>query len=148
MSGQAETNRSEKRGLIAALAALVLVGLALVAVGLVWALDRPRSLQVTPSSIHFGDQDVGLRSVAQTVKVTNYGGQPTIRSIRIEGENAGDFTVTDASTCVAGPFPTNASCTIVVRFTPAEQGDRAATLFVTGFSGGPGVFLWGTGRTS
>lgn len=148
MSRQAGTKRRKKRGLLAALAALVLVGLALASAALVWALDRPRGLQVAPSSIHFGDQDVGRRSAAQTVTVTNHGGQPTIRSIRIDGENAGDFTVTDASTCVHGPFPTDASCTIVVRFTPAEQGDRAAMLFVSGFSGGPGVSLWGTGRTS
>ena len=79
--------------------------------------------------------------------VTNHGGQPTIRSIGIEGENADDFTVTDASTCVSGPFPTNASCTIAVRFTPTGQGDRAAMLFVSGFSGGPAILLSGTGRT-
>jgi hypothetical protein len=102
---------------------------------------------VSPSSIHFGQQVVGQPGGAQTVSVTNRGGQPTIRSIRIEGENADEFTVTDASSCVDGPFPTNASCTIAVRFTPAGQGERAAMLFVSGFSGGPGVVLYGMGRT-
>ena len=148
MNTQAGTNRRKKRGLIAALAALGLIALALASAALVWALDRPRGLQVSPSSIRFGAQDVGRRSATQTVTVTNHGGQPTIRSIRIDGENAGDFAVTDASTCVDGPFPTNASCTIAVRFTPAAEGDRWAVLFVTGFSGGPGVFLDGTGRAS
>src|SRR5688572_15671200 len=121
MNRQTRTNGGKRRGFFAALAALVLIALALASAALVWALDRPRGLQVSPSSIHFGDQDVGRPSATQTVKVTNHGGQPTIRSIRIDGENAGDFTVTDASECVDGPFPTNASCTIVVRFTPAEQ---------------------------
>jgi len=148
MSTHAGTNRRKKRGLIAALVALGVVALALAAAALVRALDRPQGLQVSRSSIHFGYQGVGRLSAAQTVKVTNYGGQPTIRLIRIEGENADDFTVTNASSCVHGPFPTNASCAIVVRFTPAGQGYRAAMLFVSGFSGGPGVYLWGTGRAS
>ena len=148
MSTQAGTNRRKKRGVVAAASALVVVGLALTIAVAVRALDRPRGLQVTPSSIDFGDQDVGEQSTPQTLALTNRGGRPAIRAIRIDGENAGDFTVTDASTCVHGPFPTDASCTIVVRFTPAEQGDRAAMLFVSGFSGGPGVSLWGTGRTS
>jgi hypothetical protein len=148
MSRQAGTNRRTRRGLIAALAALVLVGLALASAALVWALDSPRGLQASPSSIHFGDQDAGRPSAAQTVTVTNQGGQRTIHSIRIEGENASDFSITDASTCAPGPFPTGASCTIVVRFTPSAPGDRAAMLFVSGVSGGPGVSLWGTGRTS
>jgi hypothetical protein len=147
MNMQPGPNRRKKRGLIAALAALVLIALALVAAALVWALDRPQGLQVSRSSIHFGYQEVGRPSAAQTVTLTNYGGQDTIRVIRIEGENSGDFTVTNASSCVHGPFPTNASCTLVVRFTPAEQGDRAAILFVSGFAGGPGVFLYGTGTT-
>ena len=147
MNTQARTEERKRRGLFAALAALIVIALVLAA-ALVWALDRPRGLRVSPSSIHFGYQDVGRGSASQTVKITNQGGQPTIRSIRIDGENAGDFTVTDASTCVDGPFPTNASCTIVVRFTPAERGERAATLFVSGLSGGPGVSLWGTGRAS
>lgn len=147
MNTQAVANQRNKRRLIGALAVLVLVGLALTFAALVWALDRPRGLQVSPSSIHFGSQDVDRRSAAQSVTVTNHGGQPTIRSIRIEGENADDFTVTDASTCVDGPFPTNTSCTIAVRFTPTGQGGRAAMLFVSGFSGGPGVSLYGTGRT-
>jgi predicted membrane metal-binding protein len=144
---QAVTKRRNKRGLIGALAALVLVGLALTFAAL-WALDRPRGLQVSPSSIHFGQQVVGQPGGAQTVTVTNRGGQPTIRSIRIEGEYADDFTVADASTCVDGPFPANASCTIAVRFTPTGRGDRAAVLFVAGLSGGPGVSLSGTGRVS
>jgi hypothetical protein len=137
-----------KRGPIAVLTALVLVALALVSAACVWALDGPRGIRVSPSSIDFGDQDVGLESVAHTVQVTNRGGQGTIRSIRIEGENAHDFTSTDASTCVTGPFEKGASCTIVVRFAPTEQGDRAAILGVEGISGGPVVLLHGTGRTS
>jgi hypothetical protein len=148
MNTRAGTKRRRKRGLFAALAALVLIALALAAAALVRALDRPQGLQVSRSSIHFGYQEVGRPSAAQSVRLTNRGGQPTIRLIRIEGEHSGDFTVTNASSCVHGPFPTNASCTIAVRFTPAEQGDRAAMLFVSGFSGGPGVFLYGTGRTT
>ena len=147
MSTRTGTNRKEQ-GLIAAIVGLVVVGLAITTAVAVWALDRPRGLQVTPSSIQFGDQDVGRQSSAQTVRVTNRGGQPTIRSIRIDGENAREFTVTDASTCVSGPFPTDASCTIVVRFAPMGAGHRSAMLFVSGLSGGPGVALWGTGRTS
>jgi hypothetical protein len=141
----APTERTRKRGLIAALSALVLVALALVAAGLVWALDRPRGLQVNPSSINFGDAGVGRQSAAETVRITNHGGQAGIDSIRITGKDAGDFTITDASTCTTGPFEEGNSCTIVVRFTPTEPGDRAAMLGVLGISGGPAVSLSGTG---
>jgi len=140
-----QTKETRKRGLIAALAALVLVALALVAAGLVWALDRPRGLRVTPSSISFGDVEVGQQSAAETVRVTNHGGQAGIDSIRITGRDAAGFRVTDASTCTTGPFENGDSCTIVVRFIPTEPGDHGAMLGVQGISGGPGVSLWGTG---
>jgi trimeric autotransporter adhesin len=105
-----------------------------------------RGLDPSPSTIHFGDQVVGGRSKAQTITVTHRGGQPNIVDIRIDGENAGDFQITDASTCAPGPIEDGASCTVVVRFAPTQQGERSAMLGVLGVSGGKGVELSGTGK--
>lgn len=107
-----------------------------------------RGLDPSPSSIRFGDQVVGSRSEAQTITVTQRGGQPNIDEIRIDGDDAGDFQITDASTCVPGPIAEGASCTVVVRFAPTAQGERLATLGVLGLSGGKAVQLSGTGTTA
>lgn len=72
--------------------------------------------------------------------------RPTqLDAIRIDGEHAGDFQITDDSTCAPGPINEGTSCTVAVRFAPTQQGERHAMLGILGISGGKGVVLTGTG---
>ena len=139
-----------RRGRRRWLVALILLALALAAAAVVAALvlggGGERGLDPSPSTIQFGDQVVGARSKAQTITVIQRGGQPNIADIRIDGEHAGDFQITDASTCAPGPIEDGASCTLVVRFAPTERGKRVAMLGVLGLGGGNGVELSGTGK--
>lgn len=131
------------------LVALVLLSLALATAAVVLALvlggGGERGLDPSPSTIRFGDQVVGERSEAQTITVTQRGGQPNIDAIRIDGEHAGDFQITEDSTCAPGPINEGTSCTVVVRFAPTQHGERHAMLGILGISGGKGVVLTGTG---
>jgi hypothetical protein len=139
---------AERRGGRGTLIALLAVGLLVVAGVLVWALAfrDGGGIESAPAAVDFGDQDVGKRSAAQTVTVTNGGDSAVITAIAIQGKNAGDFAVGNASTCAPGPLDAGAACTISVRFTPAEKGDRAGSLEVEFESGEPAaVALTGTG---
>jgi hypothetical protein len=134
------------------LVALIVLALALPAAAVVAVLvlggGGERGLDFSRSTIHFGDQVVGGRSKAQTITVTQRGGQTSIAEIRIDGENPGDFHFTDASTCAPGPLEEGVSCTVVVRFVPTEQGERLAMLGVLGLDGGKEVELSGTGNAA
>jgi len=90
------------------------------------------SVQTAPTVIDFGDQDLGKRSAVQTVTLTNQAsGAVRVAAIGIEGSQPNDFRVTDETTCAPGrSIEPNASCTIGVRFRPAERAPRSATLVV------------------
>jgi hypothetical protein len=145
MSTQERTNgRTTRRLVVAALAALGLGVAAAASVAALALVGDGNGLKVSPPSIDFGEHAIGRPSAVQTVTVTSGGGQK-IRRIELEGSDAVDFDVTDASTCDSGPLPEGRSCTLVVRFTATGTGHRTASVFVSGFSGGPGVRLAGTG---
>ena len=137
--------RGRRRWLVALAFTLALAAAAVVA-AVFLGVGGERGLDPSPTEIQFGDQPVGSRSQAQTITVTQRGGQPSIDEIRMDGENAGDFQITDASTCAPGPIEEGASCTVVIRFAPAAEGERLATLGVLGRSGGKAVQLSGTGK--
>ena len=83
----------------------------------------------TPTSLSFGNQNIGTTSAAQSVTVTNSGTAPlTITSISLSGTNAADFTQTN--TCPASPstLAANATCAISVTFTPSASGARSASI--------------------
>jgi Bacterial Ig-like domain (group 3)/FG-GAP-like repeat/Abnormal spindle-like microcephaly-assoc'd, ASPM-SPD-2-Hydin len=87
------------------------------------------SVGLAPTSLTFGNQNVGTPSSEQNVVLTNgSSGSLTIDSVDFGGNNPGDFSEIDnCSPSVAA----HASCTIQVTFTPTTTGSRTALLTVT-----------------
>jgi hypothetical protein len=109
---------------------------------------QPPAISVSPSSLSFAAQQVGVASSALTLTVTNTGGAPMANvGFQITGQAAASFT-TGVTTCGA-TLANGSSCTVQVIFTPAAAGGSAATLTVS--SSSPGVApaivpLTGTGQ--
>ena len=97
---------------------------------------------LSPSTVDFQSQMVGIPSATRTVTLTNSGGGATltVSSVQITG----DYSQTNncPSSMTAG-----VSCTITITFTPSAVGTRSGTLTVTdSASGSPqSVSLTGTG---
>lgn len=105
------------------------------------------TVDLTPVSLAFGNQNVGTTSTAQNATLTNVGTTTlTITKIGITGTNATQFAETNncGSSLSAG-----ASCTIAVTFAPKKGGSLAATLYVLykGTASPQTVALTGTGIT-
>jgi hypothetical protein len=99
---------------------------------------------LTTVSVNFGSQQVGVKSAAQAVTITNNQSS----TLNILGISAGgDFTQTN--TCQQ-PLASHQSCTISAFFTPSVTGKRTATLTITDdASNSPQyVAFAGTGATS
>jgi hypothetical protein len=101
-------------------------------------------VELSPTSLDFGDQRVGTFSPPQRVTLTNTGTTAlSIRGIGIVGNNFGDFVET--TTC-GSSVPANSSCAINVRFRPTATGLRTASVKVQHDGGGAQpVNLSGTG---
>jgi uncharacterized repeat protein (TIGR03803 family) len=101
--------------------------------------------KLSPLSLSFGTETVGVKSAVKTVTLTNEGTAAlAITSMAITGTNAGDFAQTN--TC-ATSLAASASCSISVTFTPSATGARSAAISVTdNATGSPQkVALSGTG---
>ena len=113
-------------------------------VGLSGTGDAPVA-SVSPSSVAFGNQAVGVTSPAQSVTLTNSGNAVlNVSRIAVSGTNASDFAQTNnCGTSVAA----GANCTISVTFKPSAGGSRSAALAVTDDAAGSpqSVSLAGTG---
>ena len=83
-------------------------------------------VNVSPTTINFGNQLVGATSSAQTVTLTNAG---TVILDVSSTSATGDFAA-QGGTCNS-PVPVAGSCTIPVTFTPTAIGTRTGTLTVT-----------------
>ncbi len=84
---------------------------------------------LSPSSLNFGNQTVGITNSPQNVTLTNNGNiNLTISLIQITGTNSGDFNQTN--NCRSSLTPNN-SCQIGVTFTPTTTGTRNAAVSVT-----------------
>jgi hypothetical protein len=84
------------------------------------------TVTVTPTSLTFASQTVGVTSAAKPVTVKN---TSTI-STTITPATTGDFAIASTSTCgtsLAG----GASCTVNVTFTPEQSGALTGTLTIT-----------------
>jgi hypothetical protein len=91
------------------------------------------AVSLTPSSVLFGGQNVGVASAPPaTVTLTNPGTIAlNITSISFTGANPGDFSQS-GSTCSAGtPVAASGSCTIGVVITPQGSGLRSASLSIS-----------------
>jgi hypothetical protein len=113
------------------------------------------SLNVSPSSVNFGNQAINTASGPQTITLTNRGQAPlTISSFTVTGANASDFSA-DTFECPL-TLAVSATCTIDVTFTPGAVGNRSASLVIadndptspqtialsgTGITPGPAVTL-------
>lgn len=85
--------------------------------------------QLTPSSLSFGNQAVGVPSSSQAVTLTNVGAATlSINSISFTGTNPGDFTQSNNCPATLG---TNSFCIINVTFNPTTTGARSASLSVS-----------------
>ena len=86
-------------------------------------------VSLSPASLSFGNQAVGVPSSSLTVTLTNStGGTLTISAISITGTNSGDFSKT--TTCGA-TVAVGATCNISVTLTPSVVGSEVATLSIT-----------------
>jgi len=105
---------------------------------------------LNPTSLSFGNQNVGATSAAQPTTLTNTGPAPlTITGIALGGTNAADYA--ESSNCPLSPstLASGGNCTITVTFSPSVAGSRSAYVNVSdNASGSPqSVSLSGTGVT-
>jgi Abnormal spindle-like microcephaly-assoc'd, ASPM-SPD-2-Hydin/HYDIN/CFA65/VesB-like, Ig-like domain/K319L-like, PKD domain len=101
-----------------------------------------------PTSINFGNQNVGTPSSASPIVITNTGtGDLVISSLAKSGANTGDFTVTSGTLPIT-VTPGNTT-TLNVTFNPGSSGARSATLNITDNAAGSphAIPLSGTGTT-
>jgi hypothetical protein len=81
---------------------------------------------LSPTSLNFGNQQVGTTSPGQNITLSNTGtGSLSITKISLTGSNAADYAQTN--TC-GSSVAAGASCTISVTFTPSKIGTRAASV--------------------
>jgi hypothetical protein len=105
-------------------------------------------VNLSATSLAFGNQSVGTTSTAQTLTLGNTGNAAlNITSLALTGTNASDFAL---SNMCGSSVPAGSSCTISVTFTPAASGSRTASVSITdNASGSPqAVSLSGTGTAA
>jgi hypothetical protein len=88
---------------------------------------------LTPTSLAFGNEGVGVTSAVQTITLSDPGTDTLkITAIALTGTNAADFkqTNTCGTSIVAG-----ANCVISITFDPAALGARTASLSITDNAG-------------
>src|SRR5260370_20878674 len=86
-------------------------------------------VSLSPTSLSFGNQQVGMGSTPQAITLTNTGNVSlSVTNIKISSSNTADFSQTN--NC---PFSlaANASCTINVVFAPTKTGNRSSTVKFT-----------------
>jgi hypothetical protein len=89
----------------------------------------PQTVSLTPTTLDFGNQTVGLKSPAKTLTLTNNTQNAvTISSIAINGTNASDFT--QSNNC-GNSLAASSYCTINVTLNSSANGSRTANLTIT-----------------
>jgi hypothetical protein len=100
-------------------------------VSLTGAATVPPSIQISPASLNFSPQSVGIASAPQTVMMLNASaGSLSIGGVSVSGANAADFAETN--NCPPS-LRAAASCTLSVVFTPTalSTSTRTAAVNVT-----------------
>jgi hypothetical protein len=114
------------------------VGIQTVALAGTGIISAPQ-LTVSPSSLLFPPQQLGVKSQGQIITITNTGTTSvTKKSIAISGDFA---QTTTCSTSLAAAK----SCTVTVTFTPTATGTRSGTLTLSFSTGTQTVSLSGSG---
>jgi hypothetical protein len=100
---------------------------------------------VSPSSLTFPVQTVGVAGAPQTVTVTASTGALQITKAAVTGADTGDFSLA-SDRCSGVDLAVSTSCAVSVTFTPTAAGARTATLALTESLGGTdSVALSGAG---
>jgi uncharacterized repeat protein (TIGR03803 family) len=102
---------------------------------------------LSPTTIAFGSQAIGIASSSQTVTVTNAGSAGLqITTVTLTGTNAGDFVLT-ADGCTNASVAPAASCSFGVAFAPTTTGNRVGNVAITddAIDSPQSVTLTGTG---
>lgn len=109
-------------------------------------LAQPPAVQLSPTSLTFGSQNVGTQSAPQTLVVTNTGGS-TLNFTSILSSVEFPLASPPAAGDCAASLAAGASCNIRVFFTPQGTGARTNTLTIRDdASGSPRIVaLAGTG---
>ncbi|MDQ2962406.1 MAG: choice-of-anchor D domain-containing protein [Pseudomonadota bacterium] len=160
---QAEPQRSEPQPLAGdrrfdrrywGIGAVLLLGIASVLLYLTqpWRKDTKPAptltvLRVTPAQVEFGEQPLRIAGPTAVVTLANGGGAPLrVRSVKIEGSNAAEFTLGE-SQCNERKLDPGESCSIKVTFSPQASGTRVATLAIAaeGTSTAAAVSMQGRG---
>jgi hypothetical protein len=106
------------------------------------------AVQLAPTSLAFGIQNVGSTSAPQTVVVSVLGNTAaTFGTIALAGNNPADYAI-QSDTCSGMSVPGGSTCQFNVVFTPTRGGNRPATLSIPN-NGGPTPLhlkVSGTGR--
>ena len=86
-------------------------------------------MQLSPSTLSFGNEPVGNTSASQSITVSNTGYSTlNISSISVTGADAGDFSQTSSCGSTLGA---SSSCTVSVTFSPAVLGSRNAAVTIS-----------------
>ena len=102
-------------------------------------------LNVSPSSLDFGLQPMGMPSNAQRITAMNTGGlQLTVSTVTV---NNPEFTLNQGCTLapLGTPGFTDSQCSIDVQFTPASGGPRSGQITIVSDGGNANVSLSGEG---
>jgi len=103
----------------------------------------PATFTMTWNSTAFPATGVGLMSAATLVVTLWNTGSSAVPIASIADSDTGEFPL--VSTCPAGgPLPSDSSCTLTIRFTPATLGDKTSTLTVDANSTTQTLSLTGT----
>lgn len=88
-------------------------------------------LLVQPPHMDFSNVIQSLPAAQRAFTLTNFGGSPVTIGLGVVGSDAGDFSI-GTETCTGAPLAVDASCTIMVGFTPTAIGPRDAFLTIAG----------------
>ncbi|HEY6339878.1 MAG TPA: SBBP repeat-containing protein [Bryobacteraceae bacterium] len=107
-------------------------------------------VNLSASSLAFGNQAVATASGVQQVTLTNNGpGVLTISSIAVTGANPGDFPENNNCPISPATLAVSAACTLNLTFSPTAAGARSAwvTIIDNGSASPQSITLSGTGVT-
>jgi hypothetical protein len=121
-------------GLVMAVVALAVVGVACLPAS---PPPAPGALSMSPSSVDYGSHPLanllGANMPIITVTVTSTGGQ----AVQLVSETASDGIYSmPTNTCASASLAAGQRCHIDLQYCPSSTGTVAATLTVTGTSGG------------
>ncbi len=89
------------------------------------------ALQIEPTKVEFGMQEVSADSGSQRLALTNSGSAPLhLRGVEFVGELGGDFHL-HSETCLQAALEPGKQCIIEVGFIPRDVGGRSAKLRIT-----------------